>query len=66
MCRELEKWGLETGSIQSSKKEGVLGLQQPISKKQKISKGAKRAAAAAASVIGDKTQTSISSFFKKK
>ena len=64
MCRELEKWGLETGSIQSSKKEGVLGLQQPISKKQKISKGAKRAAAA--SVIGDKTQTSISSFFKKK
>ena len=66
MCREWEKWGLEAGITQSSKREGVVSLQQPVLKKQKTSKGARKAAAAAASVIGDKTQTSIGSFFKKK
>ena len=62
--RELEKWGLQTSIMQSSKKEDIFSLQQPASKKQKTSKGTKRAAAA--SVIADKSQTSIGSFFKKK
>ena len=66
MDRELEAWGLESGSTQSGKRESAVCLQQPVMKKQKASKGAKKAAAAMASVIGDKSQTSIGSFFKKK